>query len=318
MRPRFWFNPPETPGLLVRGLSLLSPLCSEPMARWRAPCALPVVAVHMPLIAGLTRDLVFVCLAQALQRLSRRPVAVLSAPFGQGARVIDPRAPDPTSPPEAGFLADFLPVVTRTDPVAPVDCAALTGADTVLAPLHFGAKVAMRVLVVDAGLGLGNGRCWPAGPLARPAHDLLGLADLVVLVGAPARRAGFLAQARAMGWPLPQVLEGQIGPLQMGMDWDGADVFAFSALSRPAPVFAALAEAGARLHGARALPPDRRPPPALLRRLAGDARRVNAQLVTTEADALTLPPAFRAQVLALPLRLELEPGLEAALNGALG
>ena len=46
--------------------------------------------------------------------------------------------------------------------------------------------------------------------------------------------------------------------------------------------------------------------PTLFKRLEADAKAIDAQLVTTEKDAVRLPMEFRREVLTLPVRLHVD------------
>lgn len=284
--PRFWFTPPQTPGLRARMLQGLAPLWPRPANA--APGLSPDIALWMPLGDGLTEALAVVHLAGQIP--------------GQTAAQIA-RIPRRDGFDQPRFLADFLTVAASP----PRESLRLAVADSPIA-----AKA--RVLLIDARLGLGNGLRRPGGPLHHMPQNICDWADIALVIGPEAQRQTFLDTAAHMGWPLPPVHAAEIRALQMGMDWTGSPVMAFSAGGFAPLLFQACRAEGADLRGAVALPQGDVPAPALLRRLQADAKRLGAQLVTTEADAQTLPRAFRREVLAMPLRLQGAEGLAQALG----
>lgn len=323
--PAFWARPREAPGLAARALAPLAWVWAEAMrrrlTRVSVRVGVPVICVGNLTLGGAGKTPTVAALAGML---AARGVAAHVVSRGHGGSLAGPLRVDARghSAAEVGdeplLLAGFAPVWVGRDRAAAARAAVATGAQAVVLDDGFqnpGLAKDLSIVVVDAGFGFGNGRVTPAGPLREPVGQGLARADLVLLLGEPEVRARALRD-----WPeLGRVvrIEGELRPLETGMDWAGLRAFAFAGIGRPEKFFATLRGLGAEVVGARAFADHAAYDGRMLARLARDARAAGAQLVTTEKDAVRLPPGFRGQVLALPVRLEItDPSpLEAKLDG---
>lgn len=309
--PGFWARDPSAPGLAATLLRPLGALYAAATARrvarpgYRA--GVPVICVGNLNAGGTGKTPVVMAL---LMHLAARGIAAHVVSRGHGGSLPGPvrvSERDHTAA-EVGdeplLLSAFAPVWVARDRAAGVRAAEGAGARVILLDDGFQNPSVVKdlsLVVVDAEAGFGNGLCIPAGPLREPVAAGLARADAMVLIGPPTARAGFAAR-----WPVAlPVLEAELQPLPTGMPWAGLRVMAFAGIGRPDKMFATLRGLGADLVRTVALDDHQPLPRALLNRMESEARSLNARLVTTEKDAMRLPPDLRASILTLPVRLTL-------------
>ena len=308
--PRFWNR--RKASLAARLLSPLGALygaaTARKMARAGERVSVPVICIGNFVLGGAGKTPTAIAIGRMLLQRGER-VAFLSRGYG-GEKRAAPLRVDPTIHgaravgDEPLLLARVAPCYVGADRVASAR-AAIEGGATVLVMddgLQSPALAKdLRLAVVDAESGFGNGLCFPAGPLRAPVSGQARFVDAVIFVGgaddarlktvAPGR-PHFAAHLR------PDAIAA--APLV------GRSVLAFAGIARPEKFFATLEAIGARVAVRQGFADHHRYARRELESLVNEAEQRGLTLVTTEKDAVRIPAADRATIASLPVTLAFE------------
>ncbi|GEP09123.1 tetraacyldisaccharide 4'-kinase [Methylobacterium gnaphalii] len=319
--PGFWARTPPSPlaRLLAPAGSLYGSFTAKRMDEPGERAACPVLCIGNLTLGGAGKTPTAIAVATMLREQGRRP-AFLSRGYGgreQGPLVVDPSRHDADAVgDEPLLLARFATTVVSRDRPAGAQLCTGGGADVVVMDDGLQNPTLAKDLslaVVDAGAGIGNGLTFPAGPLRVPLARQWPHVGGIVLIGDGAASGAIAREAERRGLP---VHRGRLVP-RADHGLAGRPVFAFAGIGRPQKFFETLRSVGAILVGTRVFGDHHRFTESELDALAESAERVGATLVTTEKDAVRLPPNF-AQTLAVELVFENEVTVRAQLQEMLG
>lgn len=325
--PRFWYQPPQNQPLWAKALTPLAMLYEFATAkRVQKPAKVnvtpPVICVGNINAGGTGKTPTTIALVQFFQDHNMKAF-VVSRGYGGAEQGPIEVAPNSHKARDVGdeplLLAAFTRVFVAKNRTLGAKLAQKAGADVILLDdghqnpdLHKD----FSIVVVNAERGFGNGYVLPKGPLREPIDAGLKRADMVLSIGTDDAQSHFAERYKSK-LTLPH-LQAELNILQMGMDFKDLPVLAFAGIAHPEKFFETVRGLGARILHQEALADHQELTPGLMRRLESDAARFGAQLITTEKDAVRLPPAFRAQVLTIPVRLSFKNKslLEAAFKRA--
>jgi tetraacyldisaccharide 4'-kinase len=322
--PGFWAKP--APTWVARALSPVSfvwgLVAAYRMSLTGKDCGAPVICVGNFVAGGAGKTPVAIGIGQRLAQRGERP-AFLSRGYGGKPRLV-PLMVDPSihTASDVGdeplLLARTAPTFVCVDRIAGAKAALAAGATVLIMDdglQNPSLDKRLSLAVIDAGAGIGNGECVPAGPLRAPWKAQLPRVDAIILVGEGEFATDIFQRAQVAGKSLIRAKLQPHGREKKLLR--GARVVAFAGIGRPSKFFSTLDEIGAVIIKRRVFPDHHAYTPTDIAELERAAASNDAVLVTTEKDAVRLPSQMIFETVAVAIEFEDEGLLMALLDRAL-
>lgn len=311
--PAFWWRDGGFAAALLNPLGrAYGAVAAHRMTEKGARAGVPVLCVGNFTIGGAGKTPTAIALARILADTGERPFFLSR---GYGGHIPGPKLVDAANDfasrvgDEPLLLARVAPTVVARDRVAGAAFARTQGASVIVMDdglQNPSLAKDLRLAVVDARRGIGNGCVFPAGPLRAPLATQLACADALLVVGDGVAADGIIAQASERGL---RILRGRLMPdPAAAAALKGRQVLAFAGIGDPEKFFATAVKAGITVREHRHFPDHHRYTAEDAGELIMQADRNGLALLTTEKDRARMVhqeslAALAARTLTLPVTM---------------
>ena len=324
--PSFWYRQRGAAAAALAPLGALYGRIAEARFARAVPyrSRLPVICVGNFTLGGGGKTPTAMAVASLLAGLGARPCFLTRGYGGKSPGPVKVKSGDGAADvgDEPLLLAEVAPTMISGDRAAGAKAIESTDASAIVMDDGFqnpGLAKDLSLIVVDAGLGIGNGLVMPAGPLRAPLDAQIAHADALIIIGtggnaAPLEQA-FAARDKS-------VLKARMVPRQ-DKRWLGVlPVIAFAGIAAPEKFYATLGANGARVIAKRSFGDHHRYTRREAAALLKEADERKAMLVTTEKDFVRIPdedgtPLGELKFRSRPFPIAIEFEDEAAINALL-
>lgn len=268
--------------------------------------SVPVICVGNIVVGGAGKTPIALEISTILKNLGKNP-HVVSRGYGgtaSGPILLDNENPNPKqSGDEPILLARVVPTWVSKNRMAGVVAASEKGCDIIV--LDDGLQNPsvikdLSIVVVDGGFGFGNKMLLPAGPLRQSISSGISQAQIAIIIGDDEFNA---ASDIKKANPNIKILQASMVP-QAAEHLKNSDVVAFAGIGRPEKFFETLAQMGCNIKSTQSFADHHNYIDSDISKIIKLAEKNNATVVTTEKDAVKIPPHWLNKITVLKVGIK--------------